>query len=58
MVSVLCKCFRLAEVASVAAAITKMQHRDWVKSFLVQAEGKVDVQGQDLKSNLPNSLDT
>jgi hypothetical protein len=35
--------FRLAEGASVAAAITQKQHYDWVEAFLVQVEGKVDV---------------
>ena len=34
--------FRLAEGASVAAAITQKQHHDWVEAFLVQVEGKVD----------------
>jgi len=34
--------FRLAECASVAAAITQKQHHDWVEAFLVQVEGKVD----------------
>ena len=32
--------FRLAEGASVAAAITHKQHHDWVEAFLVQVEGK------------------
>jgi hypothetical protein len=31
--------FRLAEGASVAAAITQKQHHDWVEAFLVQVEG-------------------
>ena len=31
--------FRLAEAASVAAAITQKQHHDWVEAFLVQVEG-------------------
>ncbi|MCX5943760.1 MAG: RAD52 family DNA repair protein [Cyanobacteria bacterium] len=35
--------FRLAEGASVAAAITQKQHHDWVEAYLVQVEGKVDV---------------
>ena len=35
--------FRLAEGASVAAAITQKRHHDWVEAFLVQVEGKVDV---------------
>ena len=30
--------FRLAEGASVAAAITQKQHHDWVEAFLVQME--------------------
>ena len=34
--------FRLAEGASVAAAITQKQHHDWVEAYLVQVEGKVD----------------
>ena len=32
--------FRLAEGASVAAAITQKQHHDWVEAFLVQVEGR------------------
>ena len=32
--------FRLAEGASVAAAITQKQHHDWVEAYLVQVEGK------------------
>ena len=32
--------FRLAEGASVAAAITQKQHHDWVEAFLVQVERK------------------
>jgi hypothetical protein len=35
--------FRLAEGASVAAAITQKQHHDWVEAYLVQVEGKVNV---------------
>ena len=35
--------FRLAEGASVAAAITQKQHHDWVEAYLVQVEGNVDV---------------
>ena len=31
--------FRLAEGASVAAAITQKQHHDWIEAFLVQVEG-------------------
>jgi len=31
--------FRLAEGASVAAAITQKQHHDWVEAYLVQVEG-------------------
>ena len=31
--------FRLAEDASVAAAITQKQHHDWVEAYLVQVEG-------------------
>ena len=34
--------FRLAEGASVAAAITQKQHHDWVEAFLVQAGGRAD----------------
>jgi len=30
--------FRLAEGASVAAAITQKQHHDWVEAYLVQVE--------------------
>jgi len=30
--------FRLAEGASVAAAITQKQHHDWVETYLVQVE--------------------
>ena len=37
--------FRLAEGASVAAAITQKQHHDWIEAFLVQVEGD----GQRLK---------
>jgi hypothetical protein len=33
--------FRLAEGASVAAAITQKQHHDWVEAYLVQVEGQV-----------------
>jgi len=36
--------FRLAEGASVAAAITQKQHHDWIEAFLVQ----VEIQGQHL----------
>ena len=32
--------FRLAEGASVAAAITQKQHHDWVEAFLVQVNGR------------------
>jgi len=32
--------FRLAEGASVAAAITQKQHYDWVEAYLVQVEGR------------------
>jgi hypothetical protein len=32
--------FRLAEGASVAAAITQKQHHDWVEAYLVQVEGR------------------
>ena len=32
--------FRLAEGASVAAAITQKQHHDWVEAFLVQVDGR------------------
>jgi recombination DNA repair RAD52 pathway protein len=32
--------FRLAEGASVAAAITQKQHHDWVEAYLVQGEGR------------------
>ena len=32
--------FRLAEGASVAAAITQKQHHDWIEAFLVQVEGR------------------
>ncbi len=35
--------FRLAEGASVAAAITQKQHHDWVEAFLVQVGGRADV---------------
>ncbi len=35
--------FRLAEGASVAAAITQKQHHDWVEAFLVQVGGKADI---------------
>ena len=31
--------FRLAEGASVAAAITQKRHHDWVEAYLVQVEG-------------------
>ena len=31
--------FRLAEGASVAAAITQKQHHDWIEAFLVQVNG-------------------
>jgi len=34
--------FRLAEGASVAAAITQKQHHDWVEGYLVQVTGIVD----------------
>jgi hypothetical protein len=37
--------FRLAEGASVAAAITQKQHHDWVEAFLVQVEN-VQLHGQ------------
>ncbi len=37
--------FRLAEGASVAAAITQKQHHDWVEAFLVQLEN-VQLHGQ------------
>ena len=33
--------FRLAEGASVAAAITQKQHHDWVEAYLVQVESQV-----------------
>jgi hypothetical protein len=36
--------FRLAEGASVAAAITQKQHHDWIEAYLVQGE----IQGQHL----------
>ena len=32
--------FRLAEGASVAAAITQKQHHDWIEAYLVQLEGR------------------
>ena len=32
--------FRLAEGASVAAAITQKRHHDWVEAYLVQVEGR------------------
>ncbi len=32
--------FRLAEGASVAAAITQKQHHDWVEAYLVQVESQ------------------
>ena len=32
--------FRLAEEASVAAAITQKQHHDWVEAYLVQVKGR------------------
>ena len=32
--------FRLADGASVAAAITQKQHHDWVEAYLVQVEGR------------------
>ncbi len=32
--------FRLAEGASVAAAITQKQHHDWVEAYLVQVKGR------------------
>jgi hypothetical protein len=32
--------FRLAEGASVAAAINQKQHHDWVEAYLVQVEGR------------------
>ena len=31
--------FRLAEGASVAAAITQKQHHDWIEAYLLQVEG-------------------
>jgi len=33
--------FRLAEGASVAAAITQKQHHDWVEAYLVQVESPI-----------------
>jgi hypothetical protein len=32
--------FRLAQGASLSAAITQKQHHDWVEAYLVQAEAR------------------
>jgi hypothetical protein len=37
--------FRLAEGASVTAAITQKQHHDWVEAYLVQVEGRLKARG-------------
>jgi hypothetical protein len=40
LVTAFCQRFRLAEGASVAAAITQKHHHDWVEAYLVQVEGR------------------